>query len=117
MGRLYNKIMPIETIHEAYGITIKGEIDGYSSFLSPDIKRTVVRLWINDTEIDLGANDIFRDKNQNSLINIEDDKEILCYWLSLHPMDQWQLDQFFIKEYKSTLWRYKARIKLMRNEK
>ena len=36
MGRLYNKDMPIETIHNAFGITLRGEIDGYYSFLSPE---------------------------------------------------------------------------------
>ena len=116
MGRLYNKDMPVETIHNAFGITLRGEIDGYYSFLSPEVKRTVVRLWINDIEIDLGANDILRDKNPN-LINIEDDKELLCYWLSLHPMNQWQLEQFFTKEYKGTLWRHKARIKILENRR
>lgn len=46
---------------------------------------------------------------------MESDKDLLCYWLSVNPMDEHELDKFFtdITGYKGSLWRYKARMKML----
>lgn len=108
MGRLYNKNRPIVDIHEAYGIKLRGEIDEYESCLEQCTREIIVRLWINDAEIDLGASWIYRNKEEG-IINMEDDKDLLCYYFANNPREPWEMLKFFEKEYHNTIWRERAR--------
>lgn len=62
MGRLYKANRPIVDIHEAYGIKLRGEIDEYESLIDRCTREIIVRLWVNDIEIELGTYWIYRNK-------------------------------------------------------
>lgn len=113
MGRLYKANRPIVDIHEAYGIKLRGEIDEYESVIDRCTREIIVRLWVNDIEIDLGADWIYRNK-ENGYINMEDDKDQLCYWIANTDYTPWELHQFFTKEYNGCLWRSRTRDMEMR---
>lgn len=113
MGRLYKANRPIVDIHEAYGIKLRGEIDEYESVIDQCTREIIVRLWVNDIEIELDARGIYRNK-ENGLINMEDDKDLLCYWIANTDHTPWELHQFFTKEYTGCLWRSRARDMQMR---
>lgn len=115
MGIIWNKNAPIKEIHSAYGIKLKGRVMGYESIWSPEITHIITELWVNERFIDLGnAHSIFAEDKTGRFLNMEKDKDDLCYWLAKNEMDDWELEQFFSKQYTSSLWRCRVRQMKMR---
>lgn len=118
MGIVYIKDAPVVTIHEAYGITLKGKYAHYDSIWSPEIDKCLIEIYVNDRKMELGNNCIFATKCSHYQ-NIEDDKDILCYFFAHldKEMDDWEFEQFFRKQYHNGLWRYRTRNKMFEERK
>lgn len=113
MGRIYNEDKEWKVIHEAYGITLKGKYANYESAYS-DYSKIITAISVNGRELDLGYAHFIVAEQTPYVINIEDDKNLLCYMFSRRekPMDDWEFENFFFKEYNGTLWRHRARNRL-----
>lgn len=99
----------IREIHSAYGITLKGEIREYEWY---DGRRddVIYKIWVNEREVYLGYNFfIICSDPSGQRINMEADKDVLCWYLSRHSMNDQELEDFFLKQYHGTLWKYHAR--------
>lgn len=116
MGIIWNKNAPVREIYSAYGITLKGVYMGYESVWSArNVNEVITTLYINEREVELGnGHCIFAADETGQFINMEKDKDDLCYWLSKNEMDDWELENFFYKEYTSCLWRCRVRQMKMR---
>ena len=98
----------VREIHSAYGITLKGEYQEYRWY-DGRVDDVIWRIFVNDVAIYLGnGHFIINEDKTDQYINMQKDKDLLCFWLSRNPMDYWQLEEFFTKEYTSCWWRYKA---------
>ena len=108
MGRIYNEEADWKTIHEAYGVTLKGKYADYEGSYA-DYSRVLTAISINGREIDLGYSHFIVAEKVPYIINIEDDKNLLCYLFSYTEMDDYEFEHFFTKEYNGSLWRHRAR--------
>ena len=108
----------VREIHSAYGITLKGEYEVYHWYDGRD-DDVIWRIWVNDREIYLGRGHfIISEDKTEQYINMESDKDLLCYWLSKNPMDDYALDRFFtdsVGGYRSCWWRSHARDRMLRD--
>lgn len=106
----------IREIHSAYGITLKGEIQEYTWY-DGDVDDVIMRIWVNEREVYLGYNFfIICSDLTNQRINMEADKDVLCWYLAHNPMTDEELEDFFIKEYHHTLWKYQARNRMFKEK-
>lgn len=104
----------IREIHSAYGITLKGEIQEYTWY-DGKVDNVIWRIWANEREVYLGHSFfIICEDPTNQRINIEADKDVLCWYLAHTPMTDEELEDFFIKEYHHTLWKYHARNRMFK---
>lgn len=98
----------IKTIHSAYGVTLKGEYGTYTWF-DGRVTDVIYAIYINDRKVELGNRDfIIAEDKTNQYINMESDKDLLCYFFAHHDLDDWELENFFAKEYKSSWWKHRT---------
>lgn len=116
MGIIWNKNAEWKTIHEAYGIKLEGKYAGYDSVTSPEITRCITAISVNGREIELGNNCIFAENSTGHYINMEDDKDILCWHLAHTLMDDYDFEQFWTKQYHGYPWKHFALEKKRRIE-
>ena len=114
---IWNPNAEWKTIHEAYGVKLEGKYAGYDSVSSPEITRCITAISVNGREIELGNNVIFAEDPTHHFINMEDDKDILCWYLA-HTllMDDYDYERFWVKEYHCHMWRHFAEQKKRRIE-
>ncbi len=104
-------------IHFNYGIELNGIFGVYNSPFDGN-RDVIVAISVNGRELYLG-NNFINASHEEGIINMEDDKDLLCYMFSYQekPMDDWELEKFWIKEYKGSLWRSITRDRKLRDEK
>jgi len=114
MGFIYgDKKQNWTLIHSAYGVNIEGKFGYYESIFGDPTEKVIERISVNGREFYLGNGHwIYADKVKG-MINMEEDKEILCYYFAkMRPVaeiDDYEWESFWFKEYKNCLWRYHAR--------
>lgn len=104
----------IREIHNAYGITLKAEIQEYTWYYG-GTDDVVMRIWVNEREVYLGHQHfIILSDPSGQRINMEADKDVLCWYLARHPMNDLELEDFFLKQYHGTLWKYHAQNRMFK---
>lgn len=99
----------IREIHSAYGITLKGEIQEYTWYYG-GTDDVIMRIWVNEREVYLGHQHfIILSDPSGQRINMEADKDLLCWWLAHNPKDDRELEEFFLREYHHSMWKHFAR--------
>lgn len=110
MGVIFDKNAKWELIHEAYGIRLEGKFAGYESVFSPEIRRCITDISVNGRQFYLGNNCIYAEDKTGQYINMDADKDILC-WYFAHldkEMDDWEYEHFWLKEYHNAFWKHRA---------
>lgn len=98
----------VREIHSAYGVSLKGEIQEYTWYYG-GTDDVIMRIWVNEREVYLGHQHfIILSDPSGQRINMEADKDLLCYWLSKNPKTDEELETFFLKEYHRCLWKHFA---------
>lgn len=117
MGIIWNPNAEWKTIHEAYGIKLQGKYAGYDSISSPEITRCITAISVNGRDLELGNRCIFAEDPTHRFINMEDDKDILCWYLA-HTLlqDDYDYEQFWLKQYHNYPWKHFALEKKRRIE-
>ena len=100
-------------IHSAYGINIEAKFGYYESPLGDSTEKVIEEISVNGRSVYLGNGHwIYADKVKG-YINMEEDKDDLCYFFSkMHPlseMDDWKLENWFTKQYKNSIWKSHVR--------
>ena len=103
-------------IHSAYGVTLKGVYDDYHWY-DGSVDEVIMEIYVNDQRVYLGSGHfIISEDKTGQRINMEDDKDYLCYWLSTHKMDDYELENFFLKQYHGSVWKHFARQQMMKEK-
>lgn len=106
----------IREIHSAYGVTLKGEIQEYTWY-DGKVDDVIYTIWVNEREIYLGYSFfIILSDPSGQRINMEADKDVLCWYLAHNPMNDQELEDFFLKQYHHTLWKYHARNEMFKEK-
>lgn len=118
MGFIYgDKNQNWTLIHSAYGVNIEGKFGYYESIFGDSTEKVIERISVNGREFYLGNGHwIYADKVKG-MINMEEDKEILCYYFAkMRPvveMDDYEWESFWFKEYKNCLWKHHTRNRML----
>ena len=97
-----------QTIHEAYGILLEGRYDIYDWSYKPASK-VITHIRVNGREFELGNAHFILAEKEEGMINMEDDKGILCYFFSkADEMNDYDWERFWTRSYTSPLWRSQA---------
>ena len=113
MGLIYgDKNQNWTLIHSAYGVNIEGKFGFYQSPFGDPTEKVIESISVNGREFYLGNGHwIYADKVKE-MINMEEDKDLLCYYFAkMRPvsgMDDYDWENFWFKEYKSCLWKHHA---------
>ena len=106
----------IREIHSAYGITLKGDIQEYTWY-DGRVDDVIMAIYVNEREVYLGHSFfIILSDPSGQRINMEADKDVLCWYLAHHPMNDQELEDFFLKEYHHTMWKNHARNQMFKEK-
>lgn len=118
MGLIYgDKEQNWTLIHSAYGVNIEAKFGYYQSPFGDPTEKVIESISVNGREFYLGNGHwIYADKVKG-YINMEEDKDFLCYYFSkmcpVCEMDEYDWENFWLKEYKGCMWKHHVQNRML----